>query len=116
MLSMIEKVNKPWGWYENLHNDAGYKVKRLYIKPAEKISLQYHNHRNEYWIVVFGDGFIELDDIDNKLSVGDYIFVPKLSKHRVTGGNCGIIIIEVQLGELCEETDITRIQDNYGRV
>ena len=113
---MIEKVNKPWGWYENLYNDDWYKVKRLYVKPDERISLQYHNYRNEYWIVVSGGGLVELGDISNEVSVGDYIFVPKLSKHRVTAGKCGIIIVEVQLGELCEETDIIRIEDNYGRV
>jgi len=33
---MIEKVNRPWGWCENLQEESGYKVKRLYIKPNEK--------------------------------------------------------------------------------
>lgn len=113
---MIEKVNRPWGWYENLQEENGYKVKRLYIKPNEKISLQYHNHRNEHWIVVFGSGTVELSDIVREIKVGDYIFVPSNSKHRVSGGNSGIIIIEIQLGKICDEEDIVRIQDDYGRI
>jgi mannose-6-phosphate isomerase-like protein (cupin superfamily) len=113
---MIEKVDRPWGWYENLQEENGYKVKRLYIKSNEKISLQYHNHRNEHWVVVFGSGIVELGDIVREIKVGDYIFVPSNSKHRVSGGNGGIMIIEIQLGKICDEEDIVRIQDDYGRI
>ena len=113
---MTEKVNRPWGWYENLHKENGYKVKRLYIKPNEKISLQYHNHRNEHWVVVFGCGVVELGDLTKEVQVGDYIFVPSNSRHRVSGGNDGIMIIEIQLGKICDEEDIVRIQDDYGRI
>ena len=113
---MTEKVNRPWGWYENLHEENGYKVKRLYIKPNEKISLQYHNHRNAHWVVVVGSGTVDLDDAVREVKVGDYIFVPLNFRHRVSGGNDGIMIIEIQLGKICDEEDIVRIQDDYGRI
>jgi len=113
---MIEKVDRPWGWYETLQENFGYKVKRLYVKPNQKISLQYHNHRNEHWVVVFGCGIVELGDITREIKVGDYIFVPSSSKHRVTGGVDGITIVEIQLGKICNEEDIVRIQDDYGRL
>ncbi len=113
---MTEKFDRPWGWYENLKEDTGYKVKRLYVKPNQKISLQYHNQRDEHWVVVSGDGTLELNEDIKKLKVGDYIFVPVLSKHRITGGNNGIIIVEVQLGKICNEEDIVRIEDAYGRI
>ncbi len=113
---MTERFDRPWGWYENLKEDTGYKVKRLYVKPNQKISLQYHNQRDEHWVVVSGDGTLELNEDIKKLKVGDYIFVPVLSKHRITGGNNGIIIVEVQLGKICNEEDIVRIEDAYGRI
>lgn len=113
---MIERFDRPWGWYENLKEDTGYKVKRLYVQPNQKISLQYHNQRDEHWVVVSGDGTLELNEDIKKLKVGDYIFVPVLSKHRITGGNDGIIIVEVQLGKICNEEDIVRIEDAYGRI
>ena len=59
---MIERIHRPWGWYENLKDDDGYKVKRLYIQPTQKISLQYHNQRDEHWVVVFGSGELELNE------------------------------------------------------
>lgn len=113
---MTERFDRPWGWYENLKEDTGYKVKRLCVQPNQKISLQYHNQRDEHWVVVSGDGTLELNEDIKKLKVGDYIFVPVLSKHRITGGNNGIIIVEVQLGKICNEEDIVRIEDEYGRI
>lgn len=113
---MTERFDRPWGWYENLKEDTGYKVKRLYVQPNQRISLQYHNQRDEHWVVVSGDGTLELNEDIKKLKVGDYIFVPVLSKHRITGGNNGIIIVEVQLGKICNEEDIVRIEDAYGRI
>jgi mannose-6-phosphate isomerase len=112
----MELFQRPWGWYENLQNSDGYKVKTLFVKPNEKISLQYHFHRYEHWIVVRGNGFLELDKNIREIKVGDYIFIPKMSIHRVSSGKDGIMIIEVQQGQICEEEDIVRIQDEYGRI
>lgn len=113
---MIERIEKPWGWYENLQDQNSYKVKRLYVKPNEKISLQYHNHRAEHWVVVFGNGVTELDGDIKNIKINDYIFVPIQAKHRITAGKYGIIIVEIQIGLKCEEEDIVRIEDAYGRI
>lgn len=113
---MIERIEKPWGWYENLQQDVGYKVKRLYLHPEQKISLQYHTFRNEHWIVVNGDGTLELDDQIKQIKSGDYIFISNKSKHRVTARIDGITIIEIQSGSVCEENDIVRLEDYYGRI
>ena len=112
---MIE--TRPWGWYENLHeSDYGYKVKRLFVNPNQRISLQYHLKRNEHWVVVEGDGFITFCGDERQAKVGDYIFIPKKEKHRIRGGENGIMIIEVQQGILCVENDIVRLEDDYNRV
>ena len=58
---MEEKFIRPWGWYENIIEETGYKVKRLFVESGQKISLQYHEHRSEHWIVVQGSGKVELD-------------------------------------------------------
>ena len=46
------RVKRPWGWYEDLLNSPGYKVKRLLIRSGKKLSLQRHRHRSESWTVV----------------------------------------------------------------
>ncbi len=113
---MTTKVQRPWGWYETIQEESNYKVKRLYVKPGEKISLQFHNYRSEHWIVVSGSGKIELDGNITDVTIGDYVFIPILSKHRIAAGDSGITIIEVQLGSKCLEEDIVRIEDDYGRI
>ena len=49
-------VERPWGKFENLKKEKGYLVKKLSVEPKQKISLQLHNDRSEYWIVVKGKG------------------------------------------------------------
>jgi len=110
------KVERPWGWYQNLYDDSGYKVKRLFVEKEQKISLQYHEHRSEHWIVVEGSGKIELNGIVNDVQVGDYIFIPLKETHRIYGETCGIMIVEVQVGSSCIEEDIVRLKDDYGRI
>jgi mannose-6-phosphate isomerase-like protein (cupin superfamily) len=112
----MDRINRPWGWYENLYDNSTYKIKRLGVNPNEQISLQYHKLRNEHWVVVEGDGKIIIGEDVKNVSIGDYIFVPMGCNHRISSGDCGIIIVEVQQGSLCDENDIVRIHDDYGRV
>ena len=38
----MERVHRPWGWYETLTNGDGYLIKRLWIDPGQRLSLQRH--------------------------------------------------------------------------
>jgi mannose-6-phosphate isomerase-like protein (cupin superfamily) len=106
---------RPWGLFENILEELDYKVKRIIISPNHSISLQYHFHREEYWIVVEGDGELTLEDTVRRVEVGDSVFIRKEELHRLRAGKSGITIIETQLG-VCDEEDIVRLEDNYGRV
>jgi mannose-6-phosphate isomerase-like protein (cupin superfamily) len=106
---------RPWGIFENLLEEIDYKVKRIIITPNHSISLQYHFHREEYWIVVEGDGELILEDTTKHVEVGDSVFIKKEELHRLKAGKNGITIIETQLG-VCDEEDIVRLEDHYGRV
>lgn len=113
----MERIEKPWGWYEEVFSETmNYKTKRLYVNPESKFSLQTHENRNEYWIVVQGDGYAIIGDNERKLKVGDLVFIPRTSQHRLIGADTGITIIEVQIGDPCVEDDIIRFEDDYGRV
>ena len=112
----IDSITKPWGAYETLSKGNGFKIKILEISPKEKISLQYHNERSEFWIILEGIADVQLEDKIIRLNKDEEIFIPKGSKHRVE--NCGhkqLKIIEISLGEYIEEDDIVRIEDEYGR-
>lgn len=110
-------TEKPWGSFEELGSNKKprYKVKKIVVNPSQRFSLQYHRYRSEHWIVVEGDGTVIVNESPRKVSVGDYVYIPKNSNHRMESGESGITFIEIQLGVLCEEDDIVRIQDDYGR-
>ena len=107
---------RPWGYFTNLHEESGHKVKKIVVNPASRLSLQSHKHRMEHWIVVAGTAIVTLDKKEKELSVGEYIFIPQGSTHRLQNiGKDDLVLIEVQLGSYLGEDDIIRYQDDYQR-
>lgn len=114
---MFEKHERPWGYYENLSEQDGYKVKRLTVYPLKRLSLQSHEHRSETWITTSGFGLAEIDYISHDLFPSKVVEIPKRSIHRICNisKNDNLVIIEVQLGDILSEEDIKRFQDDFGR-
>lgn len=115
-LEHFSKVYRPWGWYEIILLDKGFKVKKILIKPNSSLSLQSHKYRSEHWIVVTGKPKVTIDSEIKNLTVGESTFIPCGKKHRLENlTNSGVIIIEIQLGTYLGEDDITRYEDIYSR-
>lgn len=111
------KVYRPWGSYEVLLEGSNFKVKHLFIKPGQKISLQKHEHRSEHWVVVEGIAEVTCDDSVFILKQGESTLIPAKSKHRLKNlGYTSLEIIEVQSGNYLGEDDIIRFSDDYGRL
>ena len=110
------RVERPWGWFEDLLEAPGYKVKRLLVQRHCQLSLQRHLHRSESWTVIAGNGQLLCDDAWTTAIPGVMLTIPKGSIHRARGGNEDLEILEVQHGEVLVEDDIERLQDDYGRV
>jgi len=107
---------RPWGTYQILHQGDRFKIKHIVINPSAKLSLQYHHHRTEHWIVVRGTALAVVDDKEIYIDEGESTFIPKSTPHRlVNPGKIPLEIIEVQNGEYVGEDDIVRIEDEYKR-
>ena len=106
---------RPWGWYITLDEGTTYKVKKIYLKPNTKLSLQYHHNRDEHWTVVEGSGKAIVNGNEIIMNDGDDLFIAKKEIHRMIASSDGVTFIEVQRGE-CREEDIVRLEDDYGRV
>ena len=106
---------KPWGWYLTLEENVDHKIKKIYVKPNHRLSLQYHNDREEHWTVIDGIGQITQGDKETTIRSGESAFIANKGIHRLTGGEDGITFIEVQRG-ICKENDIVRLEDDYGRI
>ena len=114
---MNYKEQRPWGEFENLLDAEYCKVKRITVKPQQRLSYQYHNKRSEVWTIVSGVGHVMLDDILRKTNPGEVTEIPIGTKHRIENrGTEDLIFIEVQHGSYFGEDDIVRIEDDYNRI
>ncbi|HEY5647148.1 MAG TPA: mannose-1-phosphate guanylyltransferase/mannose-6-phosphate isomerase [Pseudomonadales bacterium] len=110
------EVFRPWGSYEGVEQGDRYQVKRIRVKPGERLSLQMHHHRAEHWIVVRGTAEVTRGDQTFMLAENESTYIPLGVTHRL--GNPGRVpleLIEVQVGAYLGEDDIVRFEDAYGR-
>ncbi len=109
-------IAKPWGSVTTLESSVFYKIKKLTVKPGEKLSLHAHMHRSENWVIVSGIAKVTVEDKEFYLRRGESTFIPAGVKHRLENpGKIPLEVIEVSIGEYLEEDDIIRYEDEYGR-
>jgi len=110
------KVEKPWGWELVWAEAEEYVGKLLFVRAGESLSLQYHELKDESWLVREGRARLELGEVGGELEIveiapGDaYRFRPG-TVHRVTAIE-DTLVIEVSTPQL---SDVVRLEDKYGR-
>ena len=90
------------------------KTKIITVKPNSKLSLQYHNHRDEFWRIISGKGKVIVGDKEYNAKTGDTFMIPKKTKHRMITEESEIVFLEIATGKV-DEDDIIRLEDAYGR-
>lgn len=112
----IERDERPWGMYEVLAEGEGYKVKRIEVRPGQRLSLQMHQSRSEHWVIVRGEALVTLGEREIRLRANEEALIPQRTKHRVANpASAPLVFIEVQCGSYLGEDDITRFEDDYNR-
>lgn len=112
-LKIFEDI-RPWGYFRQFTLNQISTVKIINVKPNESLSLQSHNYREEFWHVLKGEGFFEINEISYEVNVGDEFFVKLGEKHRMIAGEEGLEVLEIAFGDF-DENDIIRYEDKYGR-
>lgn len=110
------EVYRPWGKYDSI--DAGKRdlVKRISVKPGQKLSVQKHFHRAEHWVVVSGTARVTNGDKTILLSENESTYIPLGAIHSLENpGKILLEMIEIQTGSYLGEDDIERFEDRYGR-
>ncbi len=117
-LQDYEIFPRPWGFYKTTVMNNYFQSKVISVLPGASLSLQSHNHREEYWIVAHGEGKVQIGESVINVSCGSSLFIPKGCKHRLTNTHSDkrLILTEVQIGDYFGEDDIIRYEDIYGRV
>lgn len=115
-IELHREVYRPWGKYDSIDNGTRYQVKRITVKPNEKLSVQMHYHRAEHWIVVSGTAKVGIDDKEVLLTENQSVYLPLGAVHYLENpGKIPLELIEVQVGSYLGEDDIVRFEDRYGR-
>ena len=110
------KTYRPWGWFQTVDEGDRFKVKRIRVRPAAKLSLQKHMHRSEHWVVVKGVAKVANGEKEFFLKENESTFIPSDTLHRLENpGEGDLEMIEVQSGGYVGEDDIVRVGDQYGR-
>ena len=116
LLTTHSTVHRPWGVFETLIDENGYKIKRIVVKPGKRLSLQKHFHRNEHWIVVSGTATVTVGKETKLIRPNESTYIKMGEVHRLANeGKIPVILIEAQVGEYTQEDDIVRIEDDYER-
>ncbi|MEX2612072.1 MAG: cupin domain-containing protein [Gaiellaceae bacterium] len=110
------RVEKPWGWELIWAETDTYVGKLLFVRAGEALSLQYHETKDESWLVREGRARLELGEAGDELEeveigAGDALRYPPGTLHRVTALE-DTLIVEVSTAHL---DDVVRVEDRYGR-
>lgn len=115
----IKYVEKPWGTEEIWAHTDKYVGKILYINPNSKLSLQYHNEKEETIRVVRGTLYLhrqQINDLQNIVVIpmieGDVYHIPPGHIHRFEAREEAVELVEISTTQL---DDVVRISDDYNR-
>lgn len=109
-------VHRPWGTYQIVDIGERHQVKRILVKPGEKLSVQMHHHRAEHWVVVSGTAKVQNGEQEILLIENESTYIPVGVVHALENpGKIPLELVEIQSGSYLGEDDIVRFSDRYGR-
>ena len=114
----MKKIDKPWGHEKIWAETKKYAAKFLNINPGHRLSLQYHEKKEETIFVLSGTLLIWECESDNKylvLGPGTAYHVEPKKIHRFGSPAEQIeptVLIEVSTNDL---DDVVRLADDYER-
>jgi mannose-6-phosphate isomerase-like protein (cupin superfamily) len=110
------RVEKPWGWELVWAETEDYVGKLLFVRAGESLSLQYHEVKDESWLVREGRARLELGDSADTLEsveieAGDAFRFRPGTVHRLSALE-DLLVLEASTPQL---DDVVRLEDRYGR-
>jgi mannose-6-phosphate isomerase len=111
-------VDKPWGHEERWAITEKYLGKILFVEQGHKLSLQYHEQKDETVYVLRGRLLLHVGDKEKQeikeLRMGQsYRIMPGVVHRFEAPPDVDVTLIEVSTPEI---DDVVRLQDDYNRV
>ena len=115
------RVEKPWGYELIWAESEDYVGKVLFVRAGQALSLQYHEQKDESWLVHEGRATLELGEAGGvhetpvleqiEIGPGDAFHFRPGTVHRDTAIE-DTLVLEVSTPHL---DDVVRLEDRYGR-
>jgi mannose-1-phosphate guanylyltransferase/mannose-6-phosphate isomerase len=74
---------RPWGRFELLALNKPVAVKIITVDPGQRLSLQRHASRDEWWTVPDAGFFTEVGGEGRAPAVGERVWIPRGTTHRI---------------------------------
>jgi len=111
----IQEDHRPWGKFRSYPHAEANSIKIITVNPGEALSLQYHQRRDEFWVVLDDGLEITVGDRIWQTKKNEEIFIPRNAPHRLRcRGSKEARVMEIWIGK-SDEDDIIRLEDEYGR-
>ncbi len=91
-------AEKSWGSFRVLDVDSSSMTIKVTLNPGHRMNYHSHQHRDEVWVVVSGEGRTLVDGMEQKIRPGDVVTMQAGTRHTVMA-DTALQLIEVQLGE-----------------
>lgn len=106
---------RPWGKFRSFPAKPARSIKIITVDPGGTLSLQYHNNRSEFWVVLDKGLEITVGGQVWKPEENEEVFIGRKVPHRMKCiGSKPARIMEIWIGD-SDEADIVRLDDIYGR-
>ncbi|MBK8293068.1 MAG: phosphoheptose isomerase [Flammeovirgaceae bacterium] len=137
--------NRPWGGFFVLYDSQAQKLaekyfpevefgslkisaklspKILVVEPTKRLSWQYHFRRAEIWKLIAGTSGVAISETDiqgevQQMQMGEIIRLKQGQRHRLVGLDGWGVVAEIwqhtDASNPSDESDIIRLQDDFGR-
>jgi len=110
----MKVVEKPWGFELIWAQTEDYVAKILHIEPKQRLSLQYHEKKEETVYVLEGTllNYTDSESPPMKIASGQSFHVKPNQVHRFGAGKELVRLVEVSTPHL---SDVVRLEDDYDR-
>ena len=111
-----QKTEKPWGFELLYARTPRYVGKIIFVKKGHRLSLQYHEKKDESMYIYQGKALMEMEGSDGEMvstvtEPGYCVRIHPFTRHRLQAIE-DTTLLEVSTPEL---EDVVRVEDDYGR-
>lgn len=105
-------AEKSWGSFKVIDIDKASMTIKVTLNAGHRMNYHSHQHRDEVWTVIAGEGKTVVDGMEQNVKAGDVITMSAGCRHTIIA-ETELKLIEVQLGEAIDVHDKQKFELEY---